>query len=73
MVKQLYDIPSDVMTDIVRIILQSGLGYKLMDAGHEIIRMELTIPDNSIKAKQKIEEIIRDYNFFRYQENEQES
>ncbi len=70
MVKQVYEIPADIVADATRIILQAGLAHRLVDAGRESIKMELLFPENRMKAKQSIEEIINDYNFFRYGNNE---
>ena len=70
MVKQVYEIPADIVADATRIILQAGLAHRLVDTGRESIKMELLIPENRMKAKQSIEEIINDYNFFRYGNNE---
>jgi len=64
------EIPTDVMADIARIILQAGLTHRLTDAGRETISMELIFSESNMKAKQQIEEIINDYNFFRYGDNE---
>ena len=70
MEKQLYEIPVDVMADVARILLQGSLEHKITDAGRESITMQINIPENKYKAKQVIEEIISDYNFYRYGENE---
>ena len=66
MENQVYEIPCDVIADVARILLQCNLEHRLIDAGHETVKMEITIPENRLKAKQHIEEIISDYNFFRY-------
>jgi hypothetical protein len=70
MVKQTVEIPVDVMADVARVILQAGLEHRLVDAGRETVKMELQIPENKNRAMQNIEEIISDYNFFRYSNNE---
>jgi len=70
MEKQVYEIPVDVVADIARILLQGGLEHRITDAGRESITMQITFPGNKYKAKQGIEEIISDYNFYRYGENE---
>ena len=70
MIKQVYEIPNNMMADAARIILQAGLSHRLVDAGRESIKMELLFSESHTKAKQQIEEIINDYNFFRYGDNE---
>ncbi len=58
------------MADAARIILQAGLSYRITDAGKETITMELLFPESSAYVKQRIEQLINDYNFFRYGDNE---
>jgi hypothetical protein len=70
MVKKIIELPTDVMADIARVILQAGLEHRLVDAGRETVKMELPVPEHKSKAIQNIEEIISDYNFFRYSNNE---
>ena len=70
MIKRTIEIPTDVMADVTRVILQAGLEHRLVDAGRETVKMELLVPENKSKALQNIEEIISDYNFFRYSHNE---
>ena len=64
------EIPNDVMADVAHIILQAGLSHKITDAGRESVRMELLFDENNSKAERQIREIINDYNFFRYGDNE---
>ncbi len=70
MIKQIVEIPTDIMAEVARVILQSGIEHRLTDAGRESIKMELLIPENSSGAKQNIEELINDYNFYRYGDTE---
>jgi len=70
MEKQIFEIPVDVMADIARVLLQSNLEHRFTDAGRESVTMQIVIPESKRKAKQSIEEIISDYNFFRYGEKE---
>lgn len=70
MIKRTIEIPTDVMADVARLILQAGLEHRLVDAGRETVKMELHVPEHKNKAMQNIEEIISDYNFFRYSHNE---
>lgn len=70
MIKQVYEIPNDVMADVAHIILQAGLTHRLTDAGRESVKMELLFAENNTKAEQQIKEIINDYNFFRYGDTE---
>ena len=70
MEKQIFEIPVDVMPDVARVLLQCNLEHRFTDAGRESVTMQIIIPDSKRKAKQSIEEIISDYNFFRYGEKE---
>ena len=70
MEQQIFEIPTDVIPDVTRVILQCNLEHRFMDAGRESVTMQIIIPESNHKAKHSIEEIISDYNFFRYGENE---
>lgn len=68
--KTTLEIPADVVVDIAKIILKSGLEHRIMDCDEEkyTLRMEILFPENKQQAKENINQIIDDYNFFRYGE-----
>jgi hypothetical protein len=70
MEKQVYEIPVDIMADAARIILQGGLEHRIVDAGLETVKLEILIPESKFKSRQSLEELINDYNFYRYADSE---
>ena len=66
--KLVFEIPCDVMVDIAKIILKSGLDHRITGADDEknTIQMQILIPADKERAKENIGQIIEDYNFFRY-------
>lgn len=69
MIRQVFEIPTDVMADAARLILQSGAGHRIIDAGEEYVKMELLFEESS-DVKGRMQEIINDYNHYRYGDSE---
>jgi len=65
-----YTVPLDVLLDIVQIILQSELKHTIEDYKRtkNALVLELELEPKHRKAKENIETILMDYNFYRYNE-----
>lgn len=63
-----YIVPIDVMIDIAQVILQAEIKHSLSDIkkGRNAIVLDLTITPNQGRAKENIESILSDYNYYRY-------
>jgi hypothetical protein len=63
-------IPSDVMVDIARIILQNQLPHQItkVDTEYNSVVMEIIFPTEKSRMENEMASIIDDYNGYRYEE-----
>jgi hypothetical protein len=68
--KKQVDVPSDVMVDIARIILQNKLPHKIteVDIEYNAVVLEIIFPSERSPIEIEMFSIIDDYNGYRYEE-----
>lgn len=70
--KAILDVPCDVMQDIARIILRSDFEHLITDVNGErnSIKIKITVPSEKLKAWEDMKQIVDDYNYYRFGEEE---
>ena len=70
--KEVFVVPLDVLLDVVQIILSNNLKYAIEDMkrAKNAIVLELEFEPRHDKAQQNIQEILDDYNYYRYGEEQ---
>ena len=73
-IKTSYAIPMDVMMDIAQILLQSDIQHTITDIrkSKNAIVIEMMIEPRHRMAEENIHQILEDYNYYRYGEQQLE-